>query len=140
MRGILFQDQLVFCRGVGPPSCVKIGIGGFVYIVDGLQENECQDEGVHMAELSTVLRYVPVNEAGLLATCSGVPLATTYPPAFPPSGPRSIIQSPDLITSRLCSIISTVPPASIKRLNATSSLLISSKCNPVVGSSKMNIV
>ena len=32
--------------------------------------------------------------------CSGVPAATTLPPFSPPSGPRSMIQSADLITSR----------------------------------------
>jgi hypothetical protein len=38
------------------------------------------------------------------ATCSGVPWATSRPPASPPSGPRSTTQSAALITSRLCSI------------------------------------
>ena len=49
------------------------------------------------------------------ATCSGVPVAITSPPASPPSGPRSMIQSACLITSRLCSITSTVLPESTSR-------------------------
>ena len=35
--------------------------------------------------------------SGIFATCSGVPSATTCPPPSPPSGPRSTIQSADLI-------------------------------------------
>jgi hypothetical protein len=37
-------------------------------------------------------------------TSSGVPVATISPPPSPPSGPRSMIQSAVLMTSRLCSI------------------------------------
>ena len=37
------------------------------------------------------------------------------PPSSPPSGPRSMIQSAVLITSRLCSITTTVLPASTSR-------------------------
>src|SRR4051812_30174799 len=38
-------------------------------------------------------RNCPVAEPFDLATCSGVPWATTRPPPPPPSGPRSINQS-----------------------------------------------
>ena len=44
------------------------------------------------------------------------------PPA-PPSGPRSMIQSAVLITSRLCSTTSTVLPASTKSCSTLSSML-----------------
>ena len=44
------------------------------------------------------------------ATCSGVPSATIRPPPSPPSGPRSMIQSAVLITSRLCSMTTTCCP------------------------------
>ena len=44
------------------------------------------------------------------ATFSGVPTASTVPPSSPPSGPRSMIQSETLITSRLCSITTTLLP------------------------------
>ena len=50
-----------------------------------------------------------------VATCSGVPSATTVPPPLPPSGPRSMIQSAVLMTSRLCSMTSTVLPWSTSR-------------------------
>src|SRR5207302_1773333 len=55
----------------------------------------------------------------------------------PPSGPRSISQSACLITSRLCSITSTVLPASTSRCRTSSSFSMSAKCSPVVGSSSM---
>src|SRR5690606_38114239 len=42
----------------------------------------------------------PVYDSGLRATSSGVPQATSRPPSSPPSGPRSMIQSAHLITSR----------------------------------------
>ena len=58
----------------------------------------------------TCLRNCPVNDSSVSATCSGVPVAMISPPASPPSGPRSTIQSACLITSRLCSITSTVLP------------------------------
>src|SRR4029077_1737880 len=58
-------------------------------------------------------RNVPVCDCELRATCSGVPAATTRPPSSPPSGPRSIIQSADFITSRLCSMINTEAPPSM---------------------------
>src|SRR6266550_2878848 len=41
---------------------------------------------------------------------SGGPQATISPPPSPPSGPRSITQSAVFITSRLCSITTTVLP------------------------------
>src|SRR6185437_9431556 len=77
----------------------------------------------------------PVCDFLLRAIASGVPVATISPPRAPPSGPRSITQSAALITSRLCSITIKEPPASMRRRKAASSLLTSSKCRPVVGSS-----
>ena len=65
----------------------------------------------------------------------GRPGATTAPPPAPPSGPRSITQSAVLMTSRLCSITITVLPVSTSRVSTPSSLRMSSKCSPVVGSS-----
>ena len=56
------------------------------------------------------------------ATCSGVPVAMTSPPPAPPSGPRSMTQSADLITSRLCSITITVLPLSTSPLSTWRSL------------------
>jgi hypothetical protein len=40
----------------------------------------------------------------------GVPVAMISPPPSPPSGPRSTIQSAVLMTSRLCSMTTTVLP------------------------------
>src|SRR3569833_2507788 len=68
---------------------------------------------------------------------SGVPQATISPPPSPPSGPRSMIQSAVLMTSRLCSITTTVLPWSASSCSTSSSLRVSSKCRPVVGSSRM---
>src|SRR5437763_12548971 len=82
-------------------------------------------------------RYRPVWLASTWATSSGVPVATMYPPASPPSGPRSMIQSAVLMTSRLCSMTSTVLPAATSACSTSNSLRTSSKCRPVVGSSKM---
>ncbi len=53
---------------------------------------------------STCLRYLPVCEVGCSATSSGVALTTICPPLSPPFGPRSMIQSEQRITSRLCSV------------------------------------
>ena len=71
---------------------------------------------------STLRKKPPVCEALHAAIFSGVPVATISPPPEPPSGPRSMTQSAYLITSRLCSITSTLPPSSIKRSKAASSL------------------
>jgi len=63
------------------------------------------------------------------------PWATMRPPPSPPSGPRSMIQSACLMTSRWCSMIRTVLPSETKRWRTSRSLRTSSKCRPVVGSS-----
>ena len=81
-------------------------------------------------------RNWPVCDAATSMTCSGVPSATTVPPPAPPSGPMSMIQSAVLITSRLCSMTMTVLPLSASEWSTPSSLLTSSKCRPVVGSSR----
>ena len=44
-------------------------------------------------------RNLPVCDALHAATCSGVPETTIWPPAWPPSGPRSITWSAVLMTS-----------------------------------------
>ena len=63
-----------------------------------------------LAGVTSSRRYSPVCEPSVAATFSGVPLATRRPPSSPPSGPRSMIRSATLITSRLCSITTTVLP------------------------------
>src|SRR6266571_951284 len=95
----------------------------------------CDQPRIHSA--SALRRNWPVNEPFTRATSSGAPAATTAPPAAPPSGPRSITQSAVFTTSRLCSITTTVFPLSTRRCNTSSSRRTSSKCRPVVGSSKM---
>ena len=62
-------------------------------------------------------------------------MAITYPPESPAPGPRSTIQSEFLITSRLCSIRSTVLPVSTRRCSTFSRAAQSEKERPVVGSS-----
>ena len=64
-------------------------------------------------------------------------MAITLPPSSPPSGPRSIIWSATLITSMLCSITTTVLPASTRLMSTSRSFRTSAKCRPVVGSSRM---
>ena len=49
----------------------------------------------------------------------------------------SISRSADLITSRLCSITTTLLPASTSRCSTSSRRCTSAKCSPVVGSSRM---
>ena len=68
---------------------------------------------------------------------SGVPENNTLPPSLPPSGPISMTQSAHLITSKLCSMIKMVLPRSTKRLITPINTFTSSKCKPVVGSSKI---
>ena len=80
---------------------------------------------------------LPVWEDGSAATSSGVPTAIARPPSSPPSGPMSISRSADLITSRLCSITTTLLPASTSRCSTSSRRCTSAKCRPVVGSSRM---
>ena len=80
----------------------------------------------------------PCATQGSLRPRAGVPATTSCPPASPPSGPRSIIQSDERITSRLCSMTSSEWPILSSLRNARSSLATSSKCRPVVGSSNRN--
>src|SRR6478609_7776295 len=94
------------------------------------------DRGTSGSPRRTRAKYSPVAEPFLAATCSGVPSAMIRPPRAPPSGPRSTIQSAVLITSRLCSITSTVLPPSTRRWSTSSSFSTSAKWRPVVGSSR----
>ena len=84
---------------------------------------------------SSLANVCPVYDFFTRATCSGVPCATIRPPSSPPSGPRSMIQSALRITSMLCSMMMMLLPRSVSRCRTSSSLLTSSKCSPVVGSS-----
>ena len=59
---------------------------------------------------------------------------------MPPSGPISMMWSAHFITSKLCSITTTVLPPSLRRCRISTSLWTSAKCRPVVGSSSMYIV
>ena len=61
-----------------------------------------------------------------------------FPPPSPPFGPRSMMWSATLITSKLCSITTTVSPLSTILFNIVNSFFISWECNPVVGSSNIN--
>ena len=78
----------------------------------------------------------PVKLRSHAAHSSGVPSNTISPPPSPPSGPKSMIWSAVFITSRLCSMTSTVLPASVSRFNTSISLCTSAVCSPVVGSSR----
>src|SRR5699024_6987692 len=65
-----------------------------------------------MPDGSTGRRKRPVWECSQAAISSGVPVATMRPPPSPPSGPRSMMWSAVLMTSRLCSMTTTALPAS----------------------------
>ena len=69
------------------------------------------------------------------ASCPGVAAATILPPAAPPSGPRSMIQSASAQMSRLCSTTTSVLPASTSRCSTRISFSTSAMCRPTVGSS-----
>src|SRR5574337_655144 len=61
-----------------------------------------------------LLRNWPVYDVGCSATSSGRPATTTCPPSSPPSGPRSMIQSAVLMTSRLCSNLVLIGSAAVQ--------------------------
>ena len=74
-------------------------------------------EGVYdiVRHSSAFFRYSPVALAAHSAQPSGVPSKTISPPPSPPSGPRSMMWSATFMTSRLCSMTTTVLPASARR-------------------------
>lgn len=85
----------------------------------------CVHCGVSLAEIEPrtfSFNNCPVYDSSTSATCSGVPSATISPPASPPSGPRSMIQSATLRMSGWCSMMTTVLPASTSRLSTLISL------------------
>ena len=69
-------------------------------------------------------------------TAATGPSHTRFPPASPPPGPRSTIQSAQRITSTLCSMTMTVLPPARSFRSSCMSLAMSSKWRPVVGSSR----
>ena len=77
----------------------------------------------------------PVWLARTCTSASGGAAATIVPPPTPPSGPRSMIQSASAITSRSCSITTTLCPASTSRCSTRISFATSAMCRPTVGSS-----
>ena len=74
----------------------------------------CRARGRENARCATAL---------LLAISSGVPVAMMRPPRSPPSGPRSMTQSAVLMTSRLCSMTTTVLPSSAQAMQHAEQLL-----------------
>src|SRR5690625_5117251 len=92
----------------------------------------CCDQGFRCGA-----RKRPVCDFLFFAMASGVPVAMMRPPPSPPSGPRSTTQSAVLMTSRLCSITTTVLPWSTSWCSTSSNCSMSWKCRPVVGSSRM---
>jgi hypothetical protein len=63
---------------------------------------------VVQARASTGFSATPVWLRGSSTSASGVHCATTVPPFTPPSGPRSMTQSASAITSRSCSMTTTL--------------------------------
>src|SRR6478609_7253649 len=106
-----------------------------------LEIGDLEDEEEEPAEASAPLRACLRKWAvgvSNFATCSGGPWATSWPPCLPASGPRSRIQSADLMTSRLCSMTRSEWPESTSFWKTANKFSISEKCSPVVGSSRMS--
>jgi len=89
------------------------------------------------------VRLIPVPGSDRYGTgnfslpAQGCPQRQRVPRVLPPSGPRSIIQSDDFITSRLCSMIRTEAPPSISLRNA--SAVFEYRRNEVRWSGRRNI-
>src|SRR6188508_159073 len=81
-----------------------------VWLFHHISDRAADDQAAACGDPRISARKRPVKDSRLRATASGVPCAITRPPAEPPSGPRSITWSADLMTSRLCSMITTVLP------------------------------
>ena len=84
-----------------------------VYIIDEVHMLTTQAFNA----LLRTLEEPPSHGKFILATTDAhkIPSTIISPPLSPPSGPKSIIQSEHLITSRLCSITITELPLSTKR-------------------------
>ena len=85
------------------------------------------DDTLSDASEHPVQNKVITNALNTKAILSGSPSATIVPPPSPPSGPRSTIQSAHLITSKLCSMTTTVFPWSTKVCNTSKSFFTSAK-------------
>ena len=81
-------------------------------------------------------KYFPVILSSFLIISSKLPCATTLPPLFPASGPKSIIWSALSMVSVSCSTTITVFPKSRNLLSAFINFILSFWCNPIEGSSK----
>ena len=79
-------------------------------------------------------KTVPVCDL-VRATCAGRSFRHEVAAAVAAFRARSMTQSASAMMSRLCSIITTVLPASTKRCNTRTSFSTSAICNPMVGSS-----
>src|SRR5437879_13670617 len=118
-----------------------VGAGGRVYhatFFDSLAGNTSRESFLSppfftplrlLFPFSRGLSTCPVCERRTAATSSGVPVATTRPPCAPPSGPRSIMKSALLITSRLCSITVTVWARLARRWSTAGHLSSVGKCS-----------
>lgn len=95
--------------------------------------------GVHGAALgaSGRARKRPVAESGAAARSASDPSATTRPPQAPAPGPRSTRWSAARMTSRSCSMTSTVLPRSRRFRRMSTRPSVSRGCRPAVGSSRM---
>src|SRR3989454_1919215 len=109
------------------------GSGGGERVLDDHEADAPHGRGRDQQQIGATLghaksrKYRPVADSATCATSSGVPAATTRPPWSPAPGPRSITQSARLMTSRLCSITTTVWPASTSRSSTRQSTRTSSR-------------
>src|SRR5207247_5498075 len=96
-------------------------------------DEDAEDVAPHQARSR---RYRPVAEPAQQATLSGVPWATTRPPASPAPGPMSMIQSARSTTPRWCSITTTVCPAPPTRPTRGHKARTSSTSRPVAAAAR----
>ena len=97
-----------------------------------------QRVGVRRTRITVSLapnRYGAVRDAFTSRSPSGGPLYRTCPPAVPPSGPTSTIQSARRMISRSCSTTNTVLPTLRSLSSAANKASLSAGCRPALGSS-----
>ncbi len=113
-------------RELASAADVPLMVGAFTSCLQSARSGACSS-GAPARKRAVVLPDA--------ATCSGVPAATTRPPASPPPGPRSSTQSAWATTSMSCSTSTTVLPASTSDCSCRISTSTSAGCRPLVGSS-----
>ena len=130
---LLLEDDVTVGHNATLHAC-HVKRGALIGMGATILDNAVIGEGAVIAAGALVLGGTQVGDHELWA---GVPAKMIFPPPAPPSSPISIMWSATLIMSRLCSMTMTVFPFSTSLSMTESRMRISSKCKPVVGSSRM---